>query len=38
MFLHNQVSADDPRLPAVYDNYRQNLLDLCGIARQAGAA
>ncbi len=37
MFLHNQVSADDPRLPAVYDNYRQNLLDLCGIARQAGA-
>ena len=37
MFLDNQVSADDPRLPAVYDNYRQNLIDTCGVARQAGA-
>jgi len=37
MFMGNQVAADDPRLPAVYDNYRQNLIDICGIARRAGA-
>jgi len=38
MFLGHQVAADDPRLEAVYDNYRRNLIDLCGVARQAGAA
>jgi len=37
MFTGNQVSADDPRLPAVYDNFRQNLIDICDIARRAGA-
>ena len=37
MFLGNQVAADDPRLAAVYDNFRQNLIDICGIARRAGA-
>jgi tetratricopeptide (TPR) repeat protein len=37
MFLGNQVAADDPRLETVYDNYRQNLTDICGIARDAGA-
>lgn len=37
MFVGNQVPADDPRLQAVYDNFRQNLTDICGIARQAGA-
>jgi len=37
MFMGNQVAADDPRLPAVYDNYRQNLVDICGVARRAGA-
>ena len=37
MFMGNQVAADDPRLPAVYDNFRQNLIDICGIARRAGA-
>jgi tetratricopeptide (TPR) repeat protein len=37
MFLGKQVAADDPRLPALYDNFRQNLIDICGIARQAGA-
>jgi tetratricopeptide (TPR) repeat protein len=37
MFMGNCVSTDDPRLPAVYDNYRQNLIDVCGIARRAGA-
>ena len=36
MFLGNQIAADDPRLKAVYDNYRQNLIDLCGVARRAG--
>jgi tetratricopeptide (TPR) repeat protein len=38
MFLGNQVTADDPRLASVYDNYRQNLIDICGVARRAGAA
>jgi tetratricopeptide (TPR) repeat protein len=37
MFVGNKVAADDPRLPAVYDNYRQNLRDICATARQAGA-
>ncbi len=37
MFLSNQITADDSRLGAVYENYRQNLIDICGIARQAGA-
>ena len=38
MFLNNPVTADDPRLTAVYDNYRRNLIEICGIARRAGAA
>jgi len=38
MFLGNPVTADDPRLTAVYDNYRRNLTDICGIARRACAA
>jgi tetratricopeptide (TPR) repeat protein len=38
MFMGNQVAADDPRLPAVYENYRQNLVDICNVARRAGAA
>ena len=37
MFVGNRVAADDPRLPAVYANYRQNLTDICRIAKQAGA-
>jgi tetratricopeptide (TPR) repeat protein len=37
MFLSNPVTADDPRLTVVYDNYRRNLVDICGIARRAGA-
>ncbi|MEI7898823.1 MAG: tetratricopeptide repeat protein [bacterium] len=36
MFLCHPVAADDPRLTAVYENFRQNLLDICGIARRAG--
>ncbi len=37
MFMGNQAAADDPRLARVYENYRRNLLDICGIAQQAGA-
>jgi tetratricopeptide (TPR) repeat protein len=37
MFLGNQVAADDPRLPAVYENFGRNLADICGVARRAGA-
>ena len=37
MFVGNRVAADDPRLPAVYANYRRNLTDICRIARQTGA-
>ncbi len=33
MFLNNTVAADDPRLTAVYDNYRRNLTDICRLAR-----
>ena len=29
MFLNNPVTADDPRLAAVYDNFRRNLTDIC---------
>ena len=37
MFLDNAVAADDPRLPPTYDNFGQNLRDICSIARRAGA-
>jgi tetratricopeptide (TPR) repeat protein len=37
MFSGSQVAADDPRLPAVYSNFRANLIDVCRIAREAGA-
>jgi tetratricopeptide (TPR) repeat protein len=37
MFLDNPVTADDPRLNAVYANFRQNLADICGVARSARA-
>ena len=37
MFMGNQVAADDPRLSAVYDNFRQNLRDICAIGQRAGA-
>ena len=38
VFLSNPVAADDPRLTAVYDNYRRNLSDICGVARRCHAA
>jgi tetratricopeptide (TPR) repeat protein len=37
MFMGNQIAADDPRLASVYGNFRQNLLDICDVARRAGA-
>lgn len=37
MFMANQVADDDPRLPAVYDNFRRNLTDVCAVARRSGA-
>jgi len=35
--MDNAVAADDPRLPPTYDNFGQNLADICSIARRAGA-
>lgn len=37
MFVENRVAADDPRLEAVYANFRTNLSDICKEARSAGA-
>ncbi len=37
IFLKNPVAADDPCLPAVYENYWRNLAGICGIARGDGA-
>ena len=37
MFMDKAVAADDPRLLPTYDNFRQNLRDICSIARRAGA-
>ncbi|MBN1516608.1 tetratricopeptide repeat protein [Candidatus Sumerlaeota bacterium] len=38
MFVDKPVTADDPRLETVYENYRRNLTDVCRIAQDAGAA
>jgi len=37
MFTNNLVTAEDPGMAAVYKNYRQNLTDICHLARRAGA-
>jgi tetratricopeptide (TPR) repeat protein len=37
MFMNNAVAADDPRLLPTYENFTQNLRDICSIARRAGA-
>ena len=37
MFLNHQVSADDPKLAAVYDHFRANLRAICATAQSAGA-
>lgn len=36
MFTNNAVTADDPRLNSVYDNFRLNLADICQSARDGG--
>ena len=33
----NAITADDPRLAGVYDNFRRNLSDICRVGRRAGA-
>jgi tetratricopeptide (TPR) repeat protein len=38
MFMGNPVTADDPRLAAVYENFRRNLDDISSVGRKAGAA
>jgi tetratricopeptide (TPR) repeat protein len=37
MFANNAVAGDDPRLDAVYGNFRQNLRDIVRVARGSGA-
>ncbi len=37
MFAGHEVSAGDPRLPAVYENYRANLASICRSGWSAGA-
>lgn len=37
MFMDNPVTDDDPRLSAVYRNYRKNLSDICDIAQRSHA-
>jgi tetratricopeptide (TPR) repeat protein len=37
-FLERNVTADDPRLATVYENFRANLNAICDSARDSGAA
>src|SRR5215469_14816146 len=37
MFLNQQVSADDPRMNAVYDHFARNLSDIIRAGRHSGA-
>lgn len=37
MFQDNPVAADDPRMAAVYDNFRNNLIEICKTANRARA-
>ncbi len=37
MFVDNAVRGDDPRLPAVYQNFEANLRDIVRVANNAGA-
>lgn len=38
MFVENRVAADDNRLTDLYGNLRENLIDICAYARDAGAS
>ncbi|HEX9653519.1 MAG TPA: tetratricopeptide repeat protein, partial [bacterium] len=37
MFTENRLRFDDPRMAAVYDHFRENLLDICQVGERAGA-
>ena len=37
MFLQQQVTVDDPRLPGIYEHFERNLLDIIAAARRSGA-
>jgi tetratricopeptide (TPR) repeat protein len=37
MFVKNKVAASDPRLGAVYENFRQNLKDIIAAGQNSGA-
>jgi tetratricopeptide (TPR) repeat protein len=37
MFLHHRLGQDDPRLDAVYSNFKENLEELCNVGQKAGA-
>lgn len=37
LFGSNPVTADDPRLPGLYDHFRRNLQDICRLAQKRGA-
>lgn len=37
MFIHNLVSADDPRMPKVYSHFRRNLEDIVQLGTSHGA-
>lgn len=36
MFIKNKIPADDPRLGSAYNHFRNNLMDICKIARKSG--
>lgn len=36
MFADKPITADDPRMETMYNNFRQNLEDICNIGRQTG--
>ncbi|HWD92247.1 MAG TPA: tetratricopeptide repeat protein [Verrucomicrobiae bacterium] len=38
MFLKQQVRADDPRMPRVYEHFSKNLSDIISAGRNSGAA
>ena len=37
MFLKQQVAADDPRMPKVYEHFERNLRDIAASGKRAGA-
>ena len=37
MFLQHKIRFDDPRMARVYQNYRNNLIQICNSARKSGA-